>query len=115
MVVCDGCDGQVRERAGHTCVVVFDKGFFFSEGLRVRLLLFNPGCFRLRRVDSVQQALVSFTGIQMPEQIVMYQGARLDPAKALQAYHLPKVRAQKKQQESWSWGLEPLWPLRPSA
>lgn len=46
-----------------------------------------------RRVDAVQQALVSFTGIPIADQIVMCNGARLDPAKALAAYKLPLVRA----------------------
>ncbi|GLI69495.1 hypothetical protein VaNZ11_014129 [Volvox africanus] len=41
------------------------------------------------RVDAVQHALVSFTGIPVADQIAMYQGARLDPAKLLGAYRLP--------------------------
>ncbi|GFR46208.1 hypothetical protein Agub_g7746 [Astrephomene gubernaculifera] len=41
------------------------------------------------RVDAVQHALVSFTGIPVADQIAMYQGARLDPTKPLGAYGLP--------------------------
>ncbi len=41
----------------------------------------------------MQHALVSFTGISVVDQIVMYQGARLDPAKTLGAYRLPVVGA----------------------
>lgn len=41
------------------------------------------------RVDAVQQALVSFTGIPVVDQIVMCHGSRLDPKKALAAYRLP--------------------------
>jgi hypothetical protein len=44
------------------------------------------------RIDAVQQALVSVTGISVSDQIVMCQGARLDPAKPLAAYRLPVVR-----------------------
>lgn len=43
------------------------------------------------RVDAVQQALVSVTGISTSDQIVMCHGARLDPAKPLAAYKLPVV------------------------
>lgn len=43
------------------------------------------------RVDAVQQALVSVTGISVSDQIVMCHGARLDPAKPLAAYKLPVV------------------------
>lgn len=46
-----------------------------------------------RRVDAVQQALVSVTGIAVSDQIVMCHGARLDPAKPLAAYKLPQVRS----------------------
>ena len=45
----------------------------------------------LCRVEAVQQALVSFTGIGVAEQIAIYHGARLDPSKSLKAYGLPKV------------------------
>ena len=45
-----------------------------------------------RRVDAVQHALVSFTGVPVGEQILMCHGARLDPAKPLSAYKLPVVR-----------------------
>lgn len=45
------------------------------------------------RVDAVQHALVAFTGLPVQEQIVMHNGARLDPAKTLAAYRLPVVRA----------------------
>ncbi|GBF99515.1 hypothetical protein Rsub_11949 [Raphidocelis subcapitata] len=41
------------------------------------------------RVDAVQQALVSFTGVPAGDQILMAHGARLDPAKPLSAYKLP--------------------------
>lgn len=41
------------------------------------------------RVDAVQQALVAFTGVQVSDQIVMCEGARLDPNKTLAAYSLP--------------------------
>ncbi|KAI8470000.1 MAG: hypothetical protein J3K34DRAFT_521683 [Monoraphidium minutum] len=41
------------------------------------------------RVDAVQQALVSFTGVAVADQILMCRGARLDPAKPLAAYKLP--------------------------
>lgn len=43
------------------------------------------------RVEAVQQALVSFTGIEVEEQIAIYAGAKLDPSKSLKAYGLPKV------------------------
>jgi hypothetical protein len=46
-----------------------------------------------RRVDAVQQALVSFTGVPVVDQILMCNGARLDPAKPLAAYKLPVVSA----------------------
>jgi hypothetical protein len=55
--------------------------------LLLLLLLFCP-CIR---VDAVQQALVSVTGIGVSDQIVMCHGARLDPAKPLAAYKLPLV------------------------
>lgn len=44
------------------------------------------------RVDAVQQALLSFTGIPLAEQLVMFNGARLDPARTLGSYGLPVVR-----------------------
>jgi hypothetical protein len=43
------------------------------------------------RVDAVQHALVSFTGVSAGEQILMCHGARLDPSKPLSAYKLPVV------------------------
>ncbi len=45
------------------------------------------------RVDTVQQALVSFTGIPICDQIIMCHGARLDPTKTLAQYGLPVVSA----------------------
>lgn len=45
------------------------------------------------RVDTVQQALVSFTGIPICDQIIMCHGARLDPARTLAQYGLPVVSA----------------------
>ena len=47
-------------------------------------------CFR--RVDAVQAALVPTTGVAVPDQILMCNGVRLDPAKPLTAYKLPVVR-----------------------
>lgn len=44
------------------------------------------------RVDAVQQALLSFTGIPLADQLVMFNGARLDPARTLGSYGLPVVR-----------------------
>ena len=43
------------------------------------------------RVDAVQQALLSFTGIAISDQIIMLNGARLDPSRSLGAYGLPVV------------------------
>jgi len=48
-------------------------------------------CCPAFRVDAVQQALVSVTGISLSDQIVMCHGARLDPVKPLAAYKLPVV------------------------
>ena len=52
-----------------------------------------PGPRHTPRVDAVQHALVSFTGVPVGDQILMCHGARLDPAKPLSAYKLPVVRA----------------------
>ncbi|KAF8059682.1 ATG11 [Scenedesmus sp. PABB004] len=41
------------------------------------------------RVETVQAALVTATGIALADQIVMCAGARLDPSKQLAAYKLP--------------------------
>ena len=39
----------------------------------------------------MQQALATFTGVQVPDQIAMWGGARLDPSRQLGAYKLPLV------------------------
>ena len=44
------------------------------------------------RVELMQQALVTFTGVAVQDQIVMVNGTKLDPAKELGAYQLPVVR-----------------------
>lgn len=41
----------------------------------------------------MQQALVALTGVPLGEQIMMCEGARLDPHKPLSAYGLPVVSA----------------------
>lgn len=43
------------------------------------------------RVEAVQQALVALTGVPAADQLVMCEGVRLDPHKALSAYGLPVV------------------------
>ncbi|MEW5306673.1 MAG: hypothetical protein WDW36_009123 [Sanguina aurantia] len=45
------------------------------------------------RVEAVQQALVLFTGLALPEQIVMFNGARLDPSRQMYHYKLPVTDA----------------------
>lgn len=42
-----------------------------------------------QRVEAVQQALVTFTGIPIPDQILMLAGSKLDAARTLSAYRLP--------------------------
>ncbi len=44
------------------------------------------------RVDAVQQALLSFTSVPVTDQLVMYNGSRLDPSRTLGSYGLPVVR-----------------------
>ena len=39
----------------------------------------------------MQGALLSFTGIPLLDQIIMYNGARLEPTRTLGAYGLPVV------------------------
>ena len=44
-------------------------------------------------MEAVQQALVALTGVPLADQIVMCEGARLDPRKPLSTYGLPVVGA----------------------
>lgn len=45
----------------------------------------------LRRVDAVQMALFSFTGVPIADQIVMFKGSKMDPNRLLSSYKLPLV------------------------
>ncbi|KIY92250.1 hypothetical protein MNEG_15712 [Monoraphidium neglectum] len=76
-----------------------------STGIVLVLVAHNGKTLQLdvaaqTRVDAVQQALVSFTGVAVGDQILMCHGARLDPAKPLSAYKLPvrRVRLGARQQ-----------------
>lgn len=43
------------------------------------------------RVDAMQSALATFTGLAAADQICMVKGAKMDPTRTLGAYRLPAV------------------------
>ncbi len=84
-------DVQSSVRYRPKMMIVGARSVLVKNGSPVFAKLHSLLPFAPPRVEAVQQALVELTGIPVEDQVVICDGARLDPARSLAAYKLPAV------------------------